>query len=63
MDSIKEIDLGSTLLSIFIGLGFVGLIIIIIRTLIISLNYVLSRLKNDKKAASPGNQGKEKKGF
>tara|TARA_Y100001968_G_scaffold304357_1_gene319294 strand:- start:520 stop:711 length:192 start_codon:yes stop_codon:yes gene_type:complete len=63
MDSIKEIDLGSTLLSLFLGLGFVGLIIIIIRTMLISINYVLSQLKQSKKPTSPGNAVKDKKGF
>ena len=63
MVSLKEIDLGSTLLSLFIGLGFVGLIILILRTLLFSINYGLSQLKQSSKANSSSNEENNKKGF
>ena len=63
MGSLKEIDLGSLLLSLFLGLGFIGLIVLILRTLIISINYILSKLKISKKASPTINEVKDKKGF
>lgn len=45
MDLLKEIDLGSSLLSIAIAAGFIAIIILIIRTLLIGINYVLSKSK------------------
>ena len=45
MINIKEIDLGSSILSISIGLGFLAFSVLIIRIILIIINYIAERYK------------------
>ena len=63
MDYFKDIDLGSTLLSIFVAAGFVAFIILIIRTVIIALNYLYTKFKDNKPKPQESKKTFNSKGF
>lgn len=63
MDTIKEIDLGSTLLSLIIATGFIAFIILIIRTILITVDYSIYRIKRSKEIEPVSKDDINKKGF
>ena len=63
MDLLTEIDLGSTLLSIAIAAGFIGLTILILRSLIIGIVEILSTFNKKKFTSTRSNTDKNSKGF
>ena len=63
MDKISELSLGSSLLSIIILLGYIGTGIVIIRILIIVINYTKEKFSNNKNQTFQTEENNEKKGF
>ncbi len=62
MNSLKEINLGSSLLSLALGAGFLAFILLIVRTLIISLKSLISNFKDsDARLDTKNTQEKSKK--
>ena len=55
MESLKEIDLGNSLLSISIAAGFIVFIILILRISLLAINYGLSQIKNRKNELKKNN--------
>tara|TARA_Y100001968_G_scaffold124298_1_gene113299 strand:+ start:107 stop:298 length:192 start_codon:yes stop_codon:yes gene_type:complete len=63
MDSLKSIDLGSSILSVSILLGFFALVILVLRTLLIGINYALERIRGDSNDENREENVLTKKGF
>lgn len=63
MDYLKTIDLGASILSLSILLGFFALITLVLRTLLIGINYGLERLRKNGNKSNIDNKGLHKNGF
>ena len=64
MLKISEIDLGSSILSIFILIGFVATALVFIRLTIIAINYIKENVQIDNSEKNEEAQfKKKKKGF
>ena len=61
MDYLKTIDLGASILSFSILLGFFALFILVLRTLLIGINYTLERIKQNGNKMNIVNKGLKKK--
>tara|TARA_Y100001968_G_C19220504_1_gene649484 strand:- start:234 stop:425 length:192 start_codon:yes stop_codon:yes gene_type:complete len=63
MDSFKDINLGSNLLSIAIAGGFIAFLILILRTFIIAINSFLQKVTLNKTKDNEINKQSKSEGF
>ncbi len=63
MSKLSEIDLGSTLLSTFIFVGYVATALVIIRITIIGINYIKVNFLPEENEIEPEKSENKSKGF
>ena len=63
MSKLSEIDLGSSILSISILLGFIATSLVIIRLLVRGINYIKINSKQKQESSKPTKEGPIDKGF
>ncbi len=63
MDILKNLDLGSTLLSIAIAFGLIAFFILIVRTLLIGISYITENIKQASQTTDEDILKERKKGF
>ena len=63
MDSLKNIDLGSTLLTIVLVAGFVAFTLIILRLILFAINFTIDNMRVNLKQKEQKTIEESKKGF
>tara|TARA_B100000700_G_C14354280_1_gene538579 strand:- start:135 stop:326 length:192 start_codon:yes stop_codon:yes gene_type:complete len=63
MENLKDIDIGSSLLSIAIASGFIAFILLLIRTIIISLRALINQIKGSESSSETKKVQDRNKGF